>query len=396
MFTHTLIVPTEKFSKFILFLRIVCKKYYQNGKGVPFQIQWQDQQPYKFGSGNPEFTIIIKDDRAISMIASLDGTSFLETYILGNVDIQGNIEKLFSFREMTTDKHLFGYIWNLVKPLVFGQVKVDRSGISSHYDLAQGFYLSFLDNKYRCYSQAIFLDESESLENAINRKLKFAINAIDAKPGDNILDIGGGWGAFNEYAGKKGINVTSITISEESEKYLNRLIKKEHLPCKAINCHLYEFHPKEKFDAIVNLGVTEHLPDYKHCLKVYQQLLKPGGKLYLDASATRKKYNFHKFIYKYIYPGNCSPLCLHDFLFKLSKTPFRLLGIWDDRYSYYLTAKHWVENLERNHKTALKFENEAIYRMFQVYLWGTVDVFKRDIMQAYRILLELPAFSKQY
>src|SRR5207253_10073403 len=59
---------------------------------------------------------------------------------------------------------------------------------------------------------------------------------------------------------------------------------------RSVNCHLYEYEPGFKFDAIVNLGVTEHLPGYKKSLEVYQKLLKPGGKMYLDASACREKY----------------------------------------------------------------------------------------------------------
>jgi len=33
---------------------------------------------------------------------------------------------------------------------------------------------------------------------------------------------------------------------------------------------------------------------------------------------------------------------------------------------------------------------ESTFRKFHVYLWGTADVFRRDIMQAYRWVLELP------
>jgi cyclopropane-fatty-acyl-phospholipid synthase len=205
-----------------------------------------------------------------------------------------------------------------------------------------------------------------------------------------VLDIGGGWGAFNEHAGKKGIRVTSLTISKESEKFLQGMIAREKIPCEVVNCHLYEYDPGVKFDAIVNLGVTEHLPDYKRSLAIYRRLLAKGGKIYLDASACREKYKFHSFITKHIYPGNCSPLCLHDYLKHLADTPFRLRGVWDDRHSYYLTAKHWARNMERNRDSLVLNSDEATYRKFLMYIWGTADVFRRDVMQAYRWVLELP------
>jgi cyclopropane-fatty-acyl-phospholipid synthase len=382
--------PDPGFVRLVNFLRKACGDYFASGRGIPCQVQWRDHKPYRFGDGEPAFTVTVKDKTGVSALASLDGTSFLEAYALQHIDIRGDMERMFAFRDMTKDNHPLSYLWSLVKPVLFGQTRMDRSGISTHYDNSPEFYLAFLDRRHRCYSQAVYLRDGEPLEEAMTRKLDFALDAIGVKPGSRVLDIGGGWGAFNEHAGKRGIRVTSLTISKESEAFLNGLIESQKLPCDVVNCHLYEYDPGRKFDAVVNLGVTEHLPDYKKSLATYQRLLKPGGKMYLDASACREKYKFHSFIYKHIYPGNCSPMCLHDWLTHLAKTPFRLRGIWDDRHSYYLTARQWALNLERNRETIVRNGDEALFRKFQVYLWGTADVFRRDIMQAYRVVLELP------
>lgn len=378
------------FIRLVNILRKACGDYFASGRGVPWQLQWRDQKPYRFGNGDAAFAITVKDKTGVSALASLDATSILEAYALDHIDIRGDMEKAYSFRDMTTDNHPLSYLWSLLKPVLFGQTKMDRSGISTHYDNSPEFYLAFLDRRHRCYSQAVYLRDDEPLEEAMTRKMDFALDSIGVKPGSRVLDIGGGWGAFNEHAGKRGYRVTSLTISKESENFLNNMIQTQKLPCEVVNCHLYEYDPGMKFDAIVNLGVTEHLPDYKKSLQTYQRLLKPGGKMYLDASACREKYKFHSFIYKHIYPGNCSPLCLHDYMTELAKTPFRLRGVWDDRHSYYLTAREWALNLERNRETIVRNGDESLFRKFQVYLWGTADVFRRDIMQAYRWVLELP------
>ena len=52
------------------------------------------------------------------------------------------------------------------------------------------------------------------------------------------------------------------------------------------------------------MGVTEHLPDYPETLKHYQRLLKPGRAVYLDASASRKRYDLSTFFIRRIFPGN--------------------------------------------------------------------------------------------
>jgi cyclopropane-fatty-acyl-phospholipid synthase len=96
---------------------------------------------------------------------------------------------------------------------------------------------------------------------AIRRKLDTAIEACGIKPGWRVLDIGAGWGAFTEHAGKRGIQVTSLTISEESERYVSELIGRDKLPCRVVREHFLEYQSEARFDAIVNLGVTEHLPE---------------------------------------------------------------------------------------------------------------------------------------
>jgi len=378
------------FKRLISILRKTCREYYATGKGVPFQIRWQDAEWHRFGDGEAAFSVTVRDRTAVSALASLDATTIFEAYMLNHLDFRGDMERFYSFRDMTTDNHPLRYFWSLIKPLVFGQTKMDRAGIASHYDHSQEFYLTFMDKRHRCYSQGVFASDDESLEDAMTRKMDFAIEQIGAKPGDKVLDIGGGWGAFNEYAGKKGIHVTSLTISRESENYLNDMIAREKIPTNVVNCHLYEYDPGIKYDGLVNLGVTEHLPDYGKSLATYERLLKPGRKIYLDASACREKYKFHSFIYRYIYPNNCSPMCLHDYATQLAKTRFQLKGIWDDRWNYYLTAKHWAQNFEKNRDKLVELEGEILFRQFQLYLWGTADVFKKDVMQAYRWVLQLP------
>ena len=85
----------------------------------------------------------------------------------------------------------------------------------------------------------------------------------------------------------------------------------------------YEYQPKEKFDAIVIMGVIEHLPDYERVLKKFSALLKPGGRVFLDGSAWKKKYELSTFMVRHIYPGNHSFLVLDDFLNKMWQDGFR-------------------------------------------------------------------------
>jgi cyclopropane-fatty-acyl-phospholipid synthase len=377
------------FNRLVRMLEKTYEEFSAPDMAIPFGLQIIGRAPHIFGLGEPAFTVIVKGKNGITALSTLDATTIVEAYMAGDLDIQGDLMQVYVLRDMFTDNHLFRHLWRFAQPLLFGQISSDKNWIAQHYDYDSEFYLLFLDNKHRCYSQGVFVDDSEPLESAMTRKLEYAIASIGVKPGQQVLDIGTGWGAFVEYAGHKEIQVTSLTISKESEKFVNNLIARDKLPCKVIRQHLLEYNPNKQYDAIVNLGVTEHLPDYRATLAKYQQLLKPGGRVYLDASASRTKHQIHSFVYRYIFPGNGSVLCLHDYLAELSNTPFRLNVVYNDRNSYYLTAKHWAQNLERNREEVIRRWGEPHYRKFQVYLWGCADGFLRDRLQAYRIVLEL-------
>ncbi|MDB5245922.1 MAG: SAM-dependent methyltransferase [Segetibacter sp.] len=372
-------------------ISFLSKGYNNNSSSaskVPFTIQLNGHPKQLIGNGEPGFNLVFKNKNSVNALTSMDDTKIIEAYMAGDIDIEGDLLKTFELRGMFRDFHPLQYLWCFIHPLIFGQVASDRKWIAEHYDLEQDFYLTFLDSRHRCYSQGVFEYDNEALEDAITRKLDYALQATLLQPGQHVLDIGGGWGSFVEYAGQRGIRVTSLTLSKESEMFINNIIKKDTLPCQVVRQHLFEHNPEVKYDAIVNLGVTEHLTNYGLTIKKYQSLVKPGGRIYLDASGSRTKFGFHSFIYRYIYPGNYSPVCLHEYLQKLSLTNMQLVEVINDRHNYYLTTKCWAENLDSNRNVIISRWGEFLYRKFQVYLWGCVDVFNKDIMQAYRWVLE--------
>ena len=365
-------------------------EFYGPSGGPTFALRGPDGRQHLLGNGAPAFTIVAKDARCVSLLSSVDGLVLAESYMSGGVDIEGDFETVLTHRNFFVDRHPLITAWHMYWPKVRGQVETDQRHISHHYDIEPEFFLAFLDKRHRCYSQGVYEYDDEPLEDAITRKIDFALTSIAAKPGDRVLDIGGGWGAFTEFAGKKGVNVTSLTISRESEKFINALIARENLPCKVRYEHLHEHKPDELYDAIVILGVTEHLPDYDASLAIYERLLKPGGKVYLDACAKRKKYDISSFLRKHIYPGNGSPMCLHDYLRAVAESPFQVEVVHDDRHSYALTAKAWAERFDAAKDYIVERWGLAHFRKFRVYLWGTYNSLKRDDVQAYRVVLQLP------
>lgn len=360
-------------------------------RDTAFELQLPAQPLWRLGQGTVKFRVTAHTAPAAAAIKSLDEIRIAESYLSGDLDIDGDLLAAFDLRHSLTDQHMLAYLWSTYgQRLFFGQTASDKKWISQHYDTDGDLHLYFLDTEARCYSHGYFERDDETLESAIQRKLQTAFQSAGIQPGMRVLDIGAGWGAFSEFAGKRGARVTSLTISKDSEAFCKELIGRESLPCEVVREHFLEYKTGERFDGIVNLGVTEHLPDYPATLAQYAKLLKPGGRVYLDASASRHKYPFSSFILKYIYPGNETPLHLASYMDAVSESPFELCSIFNDRHNYMLTAKHWAENLERSRANIAARWGEAVYRRFRLYLWGCVHCFATDDMQAYHWMLQLP------
>jgi cyclopropane-fatty-acyl-phospholipid synthase len=236
----------------------------------------------------------------------------------------------------------------------------------------------------------VFVRDDEPIATAFRRKFDFLIAACGLKAGSRIFEVGPGWGAFAEYAARQGIHTTGITNSQYSQRYLEELGARLRLPLEVVFGDIFEHRPRERYDAVVIMGVTEHLPHYRRLLAKCAELLKPGGHLFLDAIAARVKYDASSFITRQIFPGNHSFLVLHDFLGAVAESRFVLRGVHDDQHSYFLTFRHWARNFEAHRARVAARFGEKDYRRFHLYLWGSAHGFLTDRLQCYRMVLEYP------
>ena len=350
-------------------------------------IRLPDGRQRVYGEGQPSGTLVVRDSRGLAALASRDELSTGEAYLDGALEVEGDFPAVLALRASFTDRHPLAKTLRFVRPLLRGQVAADHASVSPHYERDHDFWLSFLDRRHRCYSHGLFEHAEEALEDAVTRKLELALQSVNAQPGDRVLDVGGGWGAMTEFAGRRGVQVTSLTISLASRDFLRELIAGEALPCRVLLEHFYQHRSKEPYDAIVNLGVTEHLPDYPRTLRHYGTLLKPGGRIYLDAAASRVKDAVSTFTEKYIWRGNGSYLCLHDYVRAVAQSSFEAEMVVNDRASYALTATHWARNLEAARAQIEGRWGARLYRLFRLYLWSSAVAFETGGLQAYHMVL---------
>jgi cyclopropane-fatty-acyl-phospholipid synthase len=365
--------------------------FFATRPAVPFAVAPAGGPAHSFGAGDPLFTITYGDDRGAKALAGLDQFSVAVAYLHGWLDVEGDLGAALRMRSFFSDFHPIAFLSRFTPAaLIRGRKEDDRRAISRHYDEDSDFFLTFLDQRHRCYTEGVFIADDEPLEDAMTRKMDLALDAIGVKPGARVLEVGGGWGAFAEHAARRGIEVTTTTLSRESESFLTDFFNREQLPVQVVRKHIFAYHTDRPYDAIVNMGVTEHLPDYKTTLRKYAELLRPGGHIYLDALAMRRKHVASTFMKRYIYPGNSAPLLLHQYLRHVARSPFELLSLQDDRHNYFLTCREWAKRLDAAREDIVSRWGEPLYRRFRLFLWGSAAGFDTGLVQAYRWVLRLP------
>ena len=355
---------------------------------ISFEMTTYDGNTHRFGTGPASFRVKITHPSGLKAIASLDEATIAQAYVEGWFDVEGDFIKIFDLREQLHDRHPFHWLWRFIAPVLMGQVVVNKSAISRHYERDSEFFLTFLDESFHCYTQGVFLSPDEDLEVAFRRKMDCVVEECRLAPGSQVLEVGPGWGAFAAHAARQGIEVTGVTISNQSLEFMNRRAADEDLPITMVMCDFLEFESEKQFDAVVVLGIMEHMPDYPRVLARIDRLLKPGGRVFIDSAACSRKYEMSSFITQQIYPGNHSFLVLHDFLKSMASFPFDLKGVWDDRISYYWTCVGWAKRLDSEKDFIIEKYGEAEYRRFRLYLWGSAHCFLRNRLQCYRLALE--------
>jgi len=357
---------------------------------VSFEVVLPNKRVQRFGPEAPSFCVKINNRQGLRAIRSIDEGRIGDAYVAGDIDIEGNLLRPFELRQSMKDIHLLIVAWRFIQPLLFGQIHTNKRAISAHYDIDPKFFLSFLDPETPCYTQGIYENTDESLSTATIRKFNYCFERLNLKPGEHLLEIGPGWGAWFEYASQRGVRCTGISNSQVSIDYLNRRAKQLGFDWELIKGDFLHYQTDQKYDAIVIMGVIEHLPNYAQVLDKFSAILKPGGRIFLDASACTKKYELSSFMVKYIYGGNHSFFVLHDFLKKMARTPLRVQEMYDDRFSYFLTFRQWARNFEQHRESTVKNFGEFNYRRFRLYLWGAAYEFLSRSLDCYRMIIKYP------
>lgn len=387
--------------------------------GIRFRL-W-DGSEMQLGRGHPGMGLTFHSPAAFRTLAfTRDPLSLAECYLHGEVDIDGDIYSAINIRRHleTLPLGLADKLRLAVKAVMIRAERAvsaqdeaarwgraighgassftrdyNRDAVAFHYDVSDDFYRLWLDERM-VYSCAYYEDAEQTLEQAQEHKLEHICRKLRLKPGEELLDIGCGWGALACWAAEHyGVKAHGITLSRNQHDYVQALIASRGLQDR-VSVALMDYRevPGEaRFDKLVSVGMFEHvglknLPVY---FETAMRLLKPGG-LFLNHGITSEEGGWEtsmstEFINRYVFPdGELETVSTVQQI--MEDNGFEIHDVEGLRQHYALTLREWVRRLEARHELALHHVTEPTYRVWLLYMAGSALQFEEGITGIYQIL----------
>ena len=312
-----------------------------------------------------------------------------ESYMNGTLTVeQGDIYDLLDLlgRNMAGCESLslvrLSYAWQRLARIAEQYNPIGRAqrNVAHHYDLNDRLYDCFLDRD-RQYSCAYFKTGDEPLEQAQLDKKRHIAAKLLLKPGQNVLDIGSGWGGLALFLSREfDVGVTGVTLSREQHAVSSRRALEDGVADK-VRFKLLDYRREPgKYDRIVSVGMFEHVgaAHYREFFAKAKDLLADDGVMLLHAIGRMESPGgTNTWLRKYIFPGGYTP-ALSEVLTAIEKAGLWVTDIEILRMHYAETLRRWRQRFLANRERVKQMAgyDERFCRMWEFYLAGCEIAFR--------------------
>ncbi len=235
---------------------------------------------------------------------------------------------------------------------------------------------------YPKYTVALWEQGAANLEQAQIQMMDDVIEKLEIKDGDNILDVGCGWGSFVNYILAKfpQVKATGLNFSHEQCEYIRHQMQdpQSHLNCDRFTLYEGDFnHAKfdTKFDKIVSLGVFEHVGNLTQAFQKLASFLTEEGKVFIHIMTIRTPNNISSvFTHKYIFPYG--RFWNYDVIPSKNQDLKTIKDWYINGLNYSKTYENWLRNFDVHQERIKQLDFGINYpqfrRMWRFYLiWFT-------------------------
>lgn len=380
------------------------KKYLEKCPNYSLRVTFPSGETMNFGSGkgNPA-ELVISDPRIfIALLWSGDiglGEAFVENY--WDSPNPTAVLEFFSVNQIHNDDKGWAMSWlgdaahRYIHRKRANSIEGSKRNISAHYDLSNEMYEEFLDPKMQ-YSSAVWADPQHTLAEAQENKMRKLLDSLELEAGMSLLEVGSGWGYLARMAAQDyGVEVTSVTLSEEQLKYARKHVEIAGLSHK-IDFRLQDYREVEgQFDRIVSVEMIEAV-GYENLQTYFKTLegnLKEDGKIAIQViTVTDQKFeNYVKdcdWIQKYIFPGALCPS-----IGAIVETMSESSRLWIESTQNYgihyaRTLNEWRQNFESNWENVQKLGfDQKFRRLWNYYMVYCEAGYRSGVLGLHQMVL---------
>ncbi|HZV94075.1 MAG TPA: cyclopropane-fatty-acyl-phospholipid synthase family protein [Caldimonas sp.] len=349
------------------------------------EVRLPDGSMLHFGgdpASGPRAAISLRNWNVCAAAMKLGDIGFAESFIAGDwtsPDLPSLLE-VFTTNRDEVEAMLYGTWWGSLlyrarHLLRRNSRRGSKKNIHAHYDLGNDFYRQWLDPTMS-YSSAWFDgDRSGDLVEAQRAKSRRALAQCGVGAGDRVLEIGCGWGALAELAGREfGAEVTGVTLSGAQLDWASRRVAAAGV---AADLRLQDYRDIDDgpYDAIVSIEMFEAVGReyWRDFFDVVRSRLRPGGRACVQTITIRddlfdRYVRSTDFIQQYIFPGGLLP-SRREFRAAAGSAGLRIEGELEFGLDYATTLRHWRERFlaEEGAVRRLGFDTRFI-RIWEFYL----------------------------
>lgn len=349
-------------------------------------------------NGEKPEDVKVKDDRFFKKVVQNGSLALGESYMKGWWECEALdvfFEKILKARLDKKVRNNFYTSLGYIKSRLFNQQNKAKSvaAIDQHYNIGNDLYKAMLD-RHMMYSCG-YWENTNDLSLAQLNKLELICQKLHLKPGQQVLEIGCGWGGFAAYAAQNyDVEVVGVTISTEQEKWAKKW-------CAGLNVdiRLQDYRElNEQFDRIVSIGMFEHVgyKNYPTYMDVVNRNLKEDGisLLHTIGSSERSIMN-DPWIHKYIFKNSLIP-SMSQIASALESQNF-VMQDWHNFGRYYdYTLMAWRNNFLKAWHTLKRKYDETFFRMWFYYLSCCAASFRVGNNSLWQIVFTKQSYPEMY
>jgi cyclopropane-fatty-acyl-phospholipid synthase len=245
-----------------------------------------------------------------------------------------------------------------------------------HYEVPAEFFGLVLGPRLK-YSSGLWSSTAATLEESENAMLALTCERANLANGQDILELGCGWGSLTLWMAEKyrESRITAVSNSASQRSFIVAECARRGLSnVTVVTADMNEFRPQGSFDRVVSVEMFEHMRNHAELMRRIAGWLREGGSLFVHIFAHKE----HAYLYedrdssdwmaRHFFTGGMMPS--KDLLPSAAAfLPLALKNSWTVNGTHYArTSEAWLENLDRNAGAALRIF-ARVYGAGQEHRW---------------------------